>query len=125
MRAGKLDRFITIQRMTSSQSDSGAVIETWSDLVARRPASYAPVRGEERVAVGTQVAASAQVDFRIRYFVDVADLGPLDRVIYPAPSADSPGDFTSSEVYDILAVQEIGRRKELQIIAVRRPDIQP
>lgn len=123
MRAGRLDRLITIQRKTSTASSSGEPQESWSDIVTRRPASLAPVRADERFA-GPQIGATEQVEFRIRYSQDVADLSPLDRIIYPALSADSPDESsTGNRRYDILAVHEIGRREGLQIIAFRRPDV--
>lgn len=122
MRAGRLDRFITLQRKTVTQSDTGAEIETWTDIDLRRPASYAPVRGEERIAVGPQIVATEQVEFQIRYTSDVADLSSLDRIIYPALTNDSP-EISPRNVYDILAVLEINRREGLRIIAFRNPDV--
>lgn len=123
MRAGRLDRLITIQRKTVTQSDSGAVQETWADIVTRRPASISPVRGDERFNA-PQTVANQQTEFRIRYSNDVANLNPGEyRIIYPALSADSPNESAiESRRYDILSVDEIGRREGLKIIAVRRPD---
>ena len=123
MRAGKLDRLIDIQRSSSGTSSSGEVIAGWQTIVTRRAASYAPVVGTERFNA-PQVAALQQVEFRIRYSADVASLSPLDRVVYPALDASSPpADF--SRLYDILAVNEIGRREGLAIIAARRADVLP
>lgn len=87
----------------------------------------APVRGEERFDA-PQYIASEQVEFRVRYAEVLVDLTPLDRVIYPAFTADEIGaspvpDVTTRRIYDVLAVHEIGRREGLQIITARRADV--
>lgn len=120
MRAGRLDRLIDIQRKTSTQDPAGEPVEAWTNLVERRAASMAPVRGDERFS-NPQTIATGQVDFRIRYSANVADLSPLDRLIYPAMS-EGETDIPPTRVHDILEVREIGRREGLQIIAQRRPD---
>lgn len=123
MRAGRLDRMITIQRRSQSVSASGAPSETWTTLVNRRPASMNPVKGEERFNP-PQTNAQEQIEFRIHYSADVADLSPRDRIIYPALGADSPTDDpTDRQIHDIVAVHEIGRREGFKIIAERRPDV--
>lgn len=120
MRAGSLDRLIDIQEKMTSVSDSGAVIETWVTCLARRAASYRPLKGEERYS-GPGVSATEQVEFKIRYTENVSALSPLNRLIYPAPN--EPNDEVSSlRVWNILAVNELGRREALAIIAERRPD---
>lgn len=122
MRAGPLDRRIDIQRRTVTESGSGFQVEAWTNIVSRRPASYRPLKGEERF-VNPQVVASEQVEFKIRYGSSVADLTPLDRIIYPALSADSPPtEVPKTSVYEILAVNELGRRDGFSIIAQRRAD---
>jgi head-tail adaptor len=118
MRAGRLDRHITIQRKSSSYSDTGEPIDTWSALAADKPASVSPVRGEERFS-GEQYIARQQTEFRVRWSSDLADLTPLDRIIYP--SADA-GDPPTASIYDVMAVHEIGRREGLQIITARQTD---
>lgn len=123
MRAGRLDRFITIQRKSDVISDGGGVTQTWTTIAARRAASYAPIRGDERFAAPERMAEQ-QVEFRIRYSSSVAGLSELDRLIYPALAADSPEpEPDPKSIYDIVTVFEIGRREGLQIIAMRRPDV--
>lgn len=125
MRAGRLDRIVTIQRKTNSSSDSGDVVESWSTLIARRYAGYRPLRGEERFT-SEQVIGTEQVEFRIRYSADVADLSQRDRIVHPALSEDSPEDVPDErDIYDILAVNEIGRREGLLIVTQRRADATP
>lgn len=117
MKAGTFDRLITLQRKSVTQSASGAPSETWTTLVAKRWASVKPVRGSERFSE-PQIAARQQVEFRIRWSENVADLSSQDRIIYPATTSTPSG----SDVYDIIEVNEIGRREGLQIIAVRQAD---
>jgi SPP1 family predicted phage head-tail adaptor len=120
MRAGRLDRMITIQRRTVTESDSGEPVETWTNLFLRRAASVSPVRGDERLS-SDQLVASEQVEFRIRYAASVASLGPKDRIVYPAlnTAAETPA---TRNIYDVHGCSEIGRREGLKIIALRRAD---
>jgi head-tail adaptor len=122
VRAGLLDSRITIQRKTINQSSSGQPTETWS-ILANRFASKRPVRGDERFSAA-QYAAEEQTQFEIRYNTTLADLSPLDRIVYPAlDEGASPEPIpTDRTIYDILAVHEIGRRDGLRIIAVRHTD---
>jgi head-tail adaptor len=121
MRIGYLDTKVTIQRKTVTQTEAGDEVEAWSTLAENRWASIEPLRGSERFA-GEQIQSSEQVEFRIRWSVDVATLSPLDRIVLPVAAAtDSPG--LQSTIYDVLAVGEIDRRKEFRVIAARRPDV--
>lgn len=125
MRAGPLDRRITIQRKSSTASGSGEPVETWSTIAERLPAVMRPVRGDERFT-GEQVVGQEQVEFRIRYSTALANLGQLDRVIYPALADESPEDEPDlRNVYEVLAVHELVRREVLQIITQRRADVVP
>lgn len=125
MRAGRLDRLITIQRKSVTSSPSGEPIETWTTIVARRAAGYRPLKGDERFT-GEQVVGSEQVEFLIRRSANVADLSQLDRVVYPALADESPEDVPDTRnIYDVLAVHEIGRREGLLIITQRRSDVTP
>lgn len=126
MRSGNLDRYITIQTLTYSQSPSGEPIEAWTNTDPRRPAETRSLSGDERFAA-PEAVAKEQVEFRIRYSENVADLTPLSRILHPAlteDEADDP-DFVPAErrIHDILAVQEIGRRVALRIVTTRRVDI--
>lgn len=123
MRAGRLDRLITIQSKASTISASGGVTEAWTTIANRRPASMSPVRGDERFSA-PGIVAFEQIEFRIRYSADVADLSPQDRIIYPALGTDSPAEVPEERrIHDVLAVLEIGRREGFQIITQRRPDV--
>lgn len=121
MRAGRLDRRITLQRRATSYDSAGEPIDSWTELAANRAASISPVGGDERFG-GDKWAAREQTEFRVRWSSDIADLSPLDRIVYPSSDASSsPAPVRS--VYEIAAVHEIGRREGLQIIAAREPDV--
>lgn len=124
MRAGRLDRTIAIRRRSLTYSESGEPINGWADISVR-PASISPVSGDERFA-GDQWVAKEQVEFRVHYAEIVSDVGPLDQIIYPYSTGDSPAAvIPESRLYDIMAVHELGRREGLRIMAARRADVAP
>lgn len=124
--AGKLDRKITIQRKSSTLSDSGDPVDTWTNISVRRSASMWPFRATEGFA-NPEETAYEQIEFRIRYSTDVADLMPQDRVIYPALTTAQAADvgyvIPGRSIHDVLGVLEIGRREGFKIITQRRPDV--
>lgn len=122
MRAGRIDRLITIQRKTVAYSDTGHPTDTWTALVERWWASIAPMRGEERFA-GEQWVAKEQTEFRIRWSQAVADLSPLDRIVYPALALGDTSDPPIRSIYNIMSAQEIGRLEVIQILAARQADV--
>lgn len=126
MRAGRLDRLITIQRKSVTQDAYGQEIATWTALADRRAASVTPLRGEERFTAA-QWMAKQQVEIRVRWSASIADLNPLDRIIYPALEVDvSPLDEPlEHEIYDIIEASEIGRREGFKISAARRAEVAP
>lgn len=119
MRAGPLDRRVVLQRKTVGSSDSGEPIDTWTTIGNPRWASRAPVTGSERFIVD-QFAALEQVEFNIRWSIDLEDLQPQDRLIEPASDGDDPPERS---IYDIFAVYQIGRREGFRVMAVRRVDV--
>src|SRR5262245_27061349 len=120
MRAGTLDRKITLQRKSVTLSASGDPSVTWGTLVQRLSASALPTRGDERFTQ-PQLAAKELINFKVRWHQAIADLSPQDRVVYPAiGEGEEPAPNT---VFDILAVHELGRRETFEIIAFRRADV--
>lgn len=103
--AGKLDRRITLQRATSSQDEAGQSIPAWSK-VAEVWAQVLPLAAREPFQAD-QRAAWVDTKFVIRYR---ADVGPLDRVLY------------GGRTYDVVGVQEIGRREGLELLAYARAE---
>lgn len=122
MRYGRLDRKIRIQRKSVQLDGAGDPVETWSDLVGSLWASVAPVSGDERFSV-PQISASQQTEFQVRWSGTVAGLTPKDRIVYPVPEDTSPEVTPDASIYDVAAVHEVGRRRALRIIAVRRADV--
>jgi len=112
-----LDRYIQIETMTSVPDTVGEPTETWTAIDARRPAAYRPINGTERFT-SDQFIARQQAEFIIRWSTDVSMLSPLDRIIYPA--GESP--IMDEDIYDIMDVQEIGRREGLRILTARRAE---
>ncbi len=123
MRAGTLDRFVTIMRKSTTYAEDGQPLESWAVLGnLRRPAGVAPIAGDERLTT-EQVAATQQTKFRLRYSEDLADVSPLDRVIYPAMTGEaSPEIIPNSHIYDVLEAPQLGRLDAIEIVARRRTD---
>lgn len=108
MRAGKLDRRVTIRRSTETHDGFANVQGAPSDL-ATVAAERQPISDGERSQQGG-VFASATVRFRIRYSAAVADINPKDRLV------------CEGRAYDILGVKDLGRRKGFEITAAERTD---
>lgn len=108
MRAGKLDRRITLQQLTQGVDGYNRPTADWLTL-ATRWASWRRATANEQLA-GGQVNAQVTDIFEIRYDSTVAALSPKDRLTY------------GSRTYDIVEVTEIGRREGLLIRAVARAD---
>lgn len=110
MRAGELDRRITIERYTESRNEFNEPVLSWLPLATvwanRRDASASESwRAQE---VGAQITTR----FRIRYSSEVADVNPRDRIRY------------EGRLYNIVGVREAadGRNVALEIDAVARAD---
>ena len=71
-----------------------------------------------------QLEAREQVEFRLRWSDDLADLQPTDRIIEPADDATASPPSTRS-IYDIFAVLEIGRHEVLRVLASRQTVTMP
>ena len=99
MKAGELDRRLTIEQYTEAQDAYGEAIKTWAVLDTVW-AQVLPLRGSERY-VAQQVSGEAETRFRIRYRTDVTDKMRL---------------YCENVYYNITAVLEIGRREGLEIM---------
>jgi len=100
IKAGSLDRQITIQSKGVTYDGAGSEIVTWSD-VATVWAGVTQKAGTERVEAD-QLTASEHTIFTIRYRTDVT---PINRIVY------------ETNTYDIKRVFEINRREGLEILA--------
>jgi len=111
-RAGRLDTRIAIQRKTTTDSNSGEQVETWTDL-ARRWADVRPMVGDERL-VGENLVAREQVQFRFRWDSSIADLSAKDRIVMP-PSATP----TDTDIYNIVQASMVDRNEDFLVLAYR------
>lgn len=116
LQTGKLDRRIAIERRVDTLDDHGQPIPTWSRIGKVRWGSVFPVDGTERF-IAAEFVARQQTEFKVRWATDLADVNPKDRVVYPVSTSPA-----NSDIYDIMAVHEIGRREGLKILAARRSD---
>lgn len=103
MRAGDLDRQITIEVPTETPNAIGEPIQSWAAF-ATVWAKVGPVRGRERFTAD-QVAAEADTTFRIRWLAGVTE---KMRVSY------------DGRLYDITYIAELGRRDGLDLQTVMR-----
>ncbi len=98
MRAGDLDRRVTIRRYTVTEDPFGGEVHEWTDLAT----VWANVRqesGREFMAAATEMA-SRKVIFRLRW---MAGLTVLDKVHFEGRD------------HDIHEVRELGRRAGLEL----------
>lgn len=102
MRAGKLDRSITVQSFTSTVNEYGTPIETWTDIATVR-AQIIQSSTEEFLTNGA--TDETVIIFRTRYF---APIGTKSRVLF------------EGEEYNVREVKEIGRRKGLDLRCERK-----
>lgn len=101
MRAGQLDRRITIQGKTVSQSDSGQEVATWSTL-ASVWAQRVENRGDERFSA-RQITGHAIRTFKFRWSLAVSVITVEHQVV------------CDGIVYDITDVREIGRHEGIEV----------
>ncbi|MEO9340466.1 phage head closure protein [Mesorhizobium sp. SB112] len=101
MRAGKLDKTITIDRFTSTVDDYGTVIEDWTTVATVRAQIIQASTEEFMRSFG--VSTETAVVFRIR---NIDGLTTADRVIY------------GGRQHDIKEVKELGRREGLDLRCV-------
>ncbi|MCO6358550.1 phage head closure protein [Roseivirga pacifica] len=94
---GFQDRRITIQQNTAVQNSDGQPIEGWSDLYANVPAKRIYGSGGEKEDSG-QLVPHQLADYEIRY---ASSITTNCRVV------------EAGQVYEVLSVQEIGRRQGL------------
>lgn len=98
MRAGKLDRVITIERVASTVDDYGTPVEGWSTVATVRAQLVQSTLSEFMAAGGASSETSTV--FRVRY---LDGLTLADRV------KDGPA------VFDVKEIKELGRRKWLEL----------
>lgn len=108
MRAGSLDRRLTLRRRVVTTNALNEDVETFPDL-ATVWASKADVSDAEKVRA-QQVGAEITTRFVVRWSVDLATLNPKDRCA------------CEGREYEITGVKEVGRRDGIEITASARAD---
>lgn len=103
MRAGRLDRLVTLQTRTLTRNAYGEQEETWATL-AQVWAEKIDLKGREFVAA-QQTSADVSTRWRIRFRDDVTVLNQL---------------LVDGITYDINQVSEIGRREGLELFTQAR-----
>ncbi len=98
IRAGKLDKQITIERETETVAASGAVSKTWAPVATVR-AELVQLRAEEYLTSFGEGDAGGAV-FRTRY---LSGITTVDRVTL------------DSTTYDIDEIAELGRKRGLEL----------
>lgn len=114
MMAGTLDRRVRFDRAPKPWplDDAGQPVPQWA-RVYECWAERRPLQGRELYAA-QQLAARADVEFRIRY--------PPEVTITPDESLRLVDLFDRERPYDITYVAEIGRREGLSVIAAARAE---
>jgi len=102
MKAGNLDRRITVQKATSSDDGFSAVTNygTSFDLFA----SKKDISDSERIRAGG-ISAEITTRFVVRWSAQTAAITPKDRIQYRGMN------------YDIFSVKEVGRMEGVEITA--------
>ena len=103
MRSGRLDRTISIERAVATISDTGDRATAWTNFATVRAELLASRMDETHEGYG--LADSDSKTFRIRY---LPGLSGADRIIF------------EGRAFNILTVEEIGRRRILEIRAVAK-----
>ena len=101
-----MDRRIALQSTTLTTNDYGQRVASWATY-ATVWASIKYKAGSEKVT-DDQVGSTQTVDFTIRYSTDVSGVKASHRLVY------------NSQNYEILYVQEIGRKEGLILVCELR-----
>lgn len=101
MRGGRLDKRMTIQQGTDTQTTSGDITTVWADLWPNVPCRLIQKNGGERFE-GDRDTSRTLASFEIRWR---SGLNPKMRIIY------------NSNTYDIIDIDELGRNEGLIIKA--------
>lgn len=112
MKSGDLDRWLTIERFTSTQDPgSGENIEAWSTLATVRT-KYEPVSDGEKVQAG-EVGSTLMARFTVRHAPAWEDINPKDRLVF------------DGRTFDVIGAKEAtkeGRLRAIEITAASRSD---
>jgi SPP1 family predicted phage head-tail adaptor len=102
MRIGRRDKKVTIQRMTQGRNSYNEIVPEWTNLYTVW-AHLKTLSGKEALS-SEQIVASNTAVFNIRYRF----LTTQDRVL------------CEGRIYQIESLNELGRKKELDLICTTR-----
>lgn len=104
IRAGDLDRRITIQSVTNVPDTVGNPAPTPTTLVTDLPAKYMPVKGKEKFS---EEQTGRELSFRTAKFLIRfrSDVNVKSRILYDGLT------------WDVIYVSEVGKREGLELIA--------
>ena len=105
MRAGKLDRWITIEEFSAVQDAFGQETETWTEFATVWPEKV-DVKARERFTAQQEIADET-TRFRMRWLTGIT---PKMRIVH------------DGKTYDIEGIAELGRRVGMEITATARAD---
>ena len=109
--AGKRDRRIRLERfIATSDPGSGEQVQTWATLGPPKLWASRRRAGSSETLASAEVAAAISDVFEILWGSAWSDVNPKDRLVF------------EDRVYQIVSVDEIGRREGLRIGAVARAD---
>lgn len=101
MRAGKLDKIITIERVTTTVDEYGTPVEGWAEVATVRAQLIQSTTEEFMRSFG--VSSETAVIFRIRHMDGIT---LADRVTY------------DGRHHDLKEIKELGRREGLDLRCV-------
>lgn len=107
IRAGSLDRVITIQRNTPVQDDIGEYIDSWANVTDLRARVLTTLGGRNQDTFeDDQELPQGQIRLRTRF---LADLTTNDRLLFEGVTYDiiSLAPFRRHEGWDVLAKKDI------------------
>jgi len=102
MRAGALDRVITVERSTETVNDLGQVVTAWTELATLRAQLVQATTAE--FIRGFGASSETAIVFRTRFLAGVT---LADRVSYDGAT------------FNIVEVKELGRREGLELRCTR------
>jgi SPP1 family predicted phage head-tail adaptor len=99
MRSGKLDRTITIRRLSETVTPAGTVAQAWADVVTVRAELLGTALADQ--ATGAGEGQGESLTFRVRY---VSGVTVADQIAF------------EGRTYGIKTIHEFGRRRMLELV---------
>lgn len=107
MRAGKLDRRITIQTPMVTQNAAGEEVIVWSNFAEDIPAQRTYRTGSEEAFQAIEQNAESRRNYTIRWIDGITEKMRVE---------------DDGRYFDIMAFEEIGRRRGLTLITIGYPN---